>query len=309
MLESPQVGFIAHMEVRLTKKRYRNATVFVDHFSYLKYVHCMSEITSEETIYAKKSFERHAADFNLRVENYQCKNGLFSDNAFVQPCKGMVQGITYYGENTHSQNRRAEKSIRDPQTMARKIIRHAKGRWPEAIHLSMWRYALQMSVHVHNNFPNDADASSFLEAFARISVSPKSIHYHTFGFPVYILTTESNQGRAKKWEGRSVLGIYLGPSPHHAGYVSLVLNINTGNASPQFHVEHDDFYETTRYNRSNTRAKSNWQKLSVIDNADTIDKKDKIKREDLARSNTGSSSGVTHAVDLANQAPMFEGTS
>ena len=41
----------------------------MDHFSDLKYVHCMSEITSEETIYAKKSFERHAADFNVRVEH------------------------------------------------------------------------------------------------------------------------------------------------------------------------------------------------------------------------------------------------
>ena len=54
MLESPQVGFIAHMKVRLTKKRYRYATVFVYHFSYLSYIHCMSKITSEETIYAKK---------------------------------------------------------------------------------------------------------------------------------------------------------------------------------------------------------------------------------------------------------------
>ena len=46
----------AHIKGRLTKKRYRYETVFVDHFSGLKYVHCMSKITSEETIYAKKKF-------------------------------------------------------------------------------------------------------------------------------------------------------------------------------------------------------------------------------------------------------------
>ena len=106
-----------------------------------------------------------------------------------------------------------------------------------------------------------------------------------------------------------VLGIYLGPSPHHSGSVSLVLNITTGNASPQFHVGHDDFIETTRYNRSNARAMRNWQKLSGIDHAYIIDKKEKVKRAALARSKTDSISGVTHAVDLANQAPMFEGTS
>ena len=87
-----------------------------------------------------------------------------------------------------------------------------------------------MAVNVHNNVPNAADASSRLEAFARITVSIKSSHYHTFGCPAYMLTTEAEQGRAKKWEGRSVLGIYLGPSPNYAGSVSLVLNLTTGNA-------------------------------------------------------------------------------
>ena len=82
MLYSPHVGFIAHMKVRLTNKRYRYATVFVDHFSDLKYVHCMSDITSEENIYAKS----HAADFNIRVEHYHCDNGRFSDTTFIQPC-------------------------------------------------------------------------------------------------------------------------------------------------------------------------------------------------------------------------------
>ena len=168
------------MKGRLTKKRCRYATIFVDHFSELKYVHCMSEITSEETIYAKKSFERYAAGFNLRVEHYHCDNGRFADNSFIRHCEGMGQGITYCGVNAHFQNGCAEKAIRDLQTMARKMILHAKGRWPEAIHLSLWPYALRMTVHVHNNVPNAADASSRLEAFARIAVSPKSSHYNTF---------------------------------------------------------------------------------------------------------------------------------
>ena len=127
MLESRQVGFIAHMKGRLTKKRYRYATVFVDHFSDLKYVDCMSEITLEETIYAKKSFERYAAGFNVRVEHYHCDNGRFADNSIIQHCAGMGQGITYCGVNAHFQNGRAEKAIRDLQTMARKMILHAKG--------------------------------------------------------------------------------------------------------------------------------------------------------------------------------------
>ena len=80
------MGFISNMKGRLTKKRYRYETVFVDHFSDLKYVHCMSDITSEENIYAKKSFERDAAGFNVSVEHYHCNNGRFSDTTFIQNC-------------------------------------------------------------------------------------------------------------------------------------------------------------------------------------------------------------------------------
>ena len=114
-----------------------------------------------------------------------------------------------------------------------------------------------MDVHVHTNVTNAADASSCLEAFTRIAVYPKSSHYHTFGCPEYIITKESETGRSNKWECISVLHIYMGPSPQNEGSTSLVLNPTTGNALPQFHVGHDDLFETARYNRSNKIANRN----------------------------------------------------
>jgi hypothetical protein len=50
---STQVGFIAQLKGTLTKKRYTVATVFVDHYSRLKYIHLMTKLTSEEMIEAK----------------------------------------------------------------------------------------------------------------------------------------------------------------------------------------------------------------------------------------------------------------
>ncbi len=50
---STQVGFIAQLKGTLTKKRYTAATVFVDHYSRLKYIHLMTKLTSEETMEAK----------------------------------------------------------------------------------------------------------------------------------------------------------------------------------------------------------------------------------------------------------------
>jgi hypothetical protein len=48
-----QVGFIAQLKKTLTKKCYTAATIFIDHYSRLKYVHLMTRLTSEETIEAK----------------------------------------------------------------------------------------------------------------------------------------------------------------------------------------------------------------------------------------------------------------
>ena len=47
---STQVGFVAQLKGKLTKRRYRALTVFVDHYSRIRYVHHMSSLTSEETV-------------------------------------------------------------------------------------------------------------------------------------------------------------------------------------------------------------------------------------------------------------------
>jgi hypothetical protein len=54
---STQVGFIAQLKGTLTRNCYTAATIFIDHYSRLKYVHLMTRLTSEETIEAKQAFE------------------------------------------------------------------------------------------------------------------------------------------------------------------------------------------------------------------------------------------------------------
>jgi hypothetical protein len=69
-MESTQAGFVAQLKGRLTTKRYKAATVFVDHYSRLCYVHVMSSLTSKETIEAKQAFERFATDHGVRIKQY-----------------------------------------------------------------------------------------------------------------------------------------------------------------------------------------------------------------------------------------------
>ena len=70
-------------------------------------------------------------------------------------------------------------------------------------------------------------------------------YYHTFGCPVYVLD-ERLQGRGfiTKWDERVRVGTYVGRSPIHVGNVSLILNLSTGHASPQFHVVFDKTFST-----------------------------------------------------------------
>ena len=114
--------------------------------------------------------------------------------------------------------------------------------------------------------PDSLDGSCKLERFAGIAISPRLKNFHTFGCPVYALKgdLQNHGGVTSKWEPRVRLGVNLGLSPRHARSVSLVLNLETGLVSPQFHVKHDEFFETVKPNSGNDHVLSKWQYLSGI---------------------------------------------
>jgi hypothetical protein len=61
-MTSTEVGFFAQLKGKLTKKRYKCATVFIDHFSRLQFVHLQLKDESDKTLAAKLAFEQYALD-------------------------------------------------------------------------------------------------------------------------------------------------------------------------------------------------------------------------------------------------------
>ena len=262
-LQSTQPGFFAQLKGKLTTQRYNSSTVFVDHFSRLRYVHLMTSMSSEQTVEAKQAFERFANDHGVKIKHYHCDNGRFADNAFKMHCDANNQSITYCGVNAHFQNGIAERAIRDITEQTRTMLLHAKARWPAAIHLCLWPYAMRTAVHVFNTTPVLEECTSRIEKFSGIKVGFRMKDNHSFGCPVFALQNDLAAGnKIPKWSPRARLGVNLGPSPNHARNVNLVLNLQTGLCSPQFHCRFDDFFETVRHSHSDVMTSADWKQAA-----------------------------------------------
>jgi hypothetical protein len=74
-MTSTEPGFYAQLKEKLTKKRYCWATIFVDHFSQLQYVHPQIDDLSIKTVTAKRAFESFAAKHGVRIHHLHCDNG------------------------------------------------------------------------------------------------------------------------------------------------------------------------------------------------------------------------------------------
>jgi len=96
--------------------------------------------------------------------------------------------------------------------------------------------------------------------FANVLIAPQLRHFHHFGAPAYVLNNNLQQGqKARKWEQRARIGVYLGQSMQHACTIMLVLPLHSGNISPQFHCQVDDSFASVMGKNSSLVPTSEWQ--------------------------------------------------
>ena len=77
---SPTPGLVSQRTGKFTTKRYKYATVFVDHVYRFSYIYLQKTATVEKTLEAKKAFESYAASHNVKILNYHADNGIFRAN-------------------------------------------------------------------------------------------------------------------------------------------------------------------------------------------------------------------------------------
>jgi hypothetical protein len=170
---STKVGFFTQLKGTPTKKRYKCATIFVDHYSRLRFLHLQIHNSAVKTIAAKQASETFAAEHGVRIQHYHCDNGRFYDNDFQQACHDGHQRLTFCGVNGHFQNGITERAIWDLSKSARKQLLQARARWPAAVHFTLWPYTLCNAALLHNSLPALKDGTSRLELFSSIRVWAK----------------------------------------------------------------------------------------------------------------------------------------
>jgi transposase InsO family protein len=275
-LESSTPGFIGQMTGKLTRQRIVASKIFVDHASDFKYIYHQTSLTSEETLKRKLAFENFALSHGVNIKHYHVDNGRFKDNLFMNSIEEKGQTISFSGVGAHHQNGIAEKRIGDLQRRATTLLLHAQRRWPDAINTHLWTYAIRAANDSRNYSPTNKHDICPMSKFCTTSSVPTIQNQHHFGCPTYVLKKELQvQQKIRKWSDRTRVGINLGYSSRHALNVSLILNLQTGLVSPQYHCQYDDLFETTTGTQVRSIPTSQWQyKAGLVSGKPKLDEEE-----------------------------------
>ena len=271
-LESRVRGRLLHTAGREQESdKFCGSSVFVDAASGYIHIEHQVSLSATDSINAKTSFERMAKEVGVIVEQYHTDNGIYKSKAYVQELIDNQQSIRYSGVGAKWQAGVAEGAIRIVVSRARTLMIHAALHWPEEEDETLWPLALSHAAHLYNHTPSDINGIAPIEVFTKTLSDHQALrNAHTWGSPLYVLEPRltSAGGKIPKWQPRSRRGQYVGVSPKHAENIAVVRNLRTGYLSPQYHVVHDDEFETVYSDQDLDPAK--WEDMCIFQRFETV---------------------------------------
>ena len=246
--ESSVRGRLPHTRGRESQQsKLRCGTIYYDHASTKIFIRHQTSTEAAETINGKRDVERECLSQGVLVKQYQTDNGIFKSKAFEEHLRDNRQTIRKSGVGAKHQNGTAERAIGTIQNMARAMLLHLRIYWPDQFDSGLWPFAMDYAVWIYNNVPT-ADRANMCpdELFSRTRNRHSLLRRaRVFGSPTYVLDPRLQDGKKiPKWNPRARQGMFLGFSPQHASTVALVMNLETGAISPQFHTVFDERFET-----------------------------------------------------------------
>ena len=230
-----------------TDQQYVGGAIFVDHATGFVIVVCQVHLNTHETLKSLQHATEVFRDCGIVPQSFLSDNGSsFTSRDFQAHLKQFRQVSSFAGVGAHHHNGIAELSIRTIMTIARTCMLHAAIHWPETADAQLWTFAVAYAVHLSNHMPSLSSGLSPHDLFTRTRWPHAKFHgCHVWGCPVYVLDKKIQDGnKLPRWQPRCSRHMFVGLSPKHASTVPLVLNLDTGAISPQFHVVFDDWFAT-----------------------------------------------------------------
>jgi hypothetical protein len=128
--------------------------------SHYTYVFLQMDASSQQTLLAKKEFERHAMSAGIEIQKCHADNSRFIDNAWTDHLRLSNQNMSLCGVNAHHPNGKVERCICDLQELSQSSLLHAAKLWPDAISTFLWPYAVRKSAHNRNLLKRDENGMS-----------------------------------------------------------------------------------------------------------------------------------------------------
>jgi len=264
---SPVRGRLLHTYGR-EKQGYTCGSLFVDHASGKIFNFPQFSTSSSETVRSAERLEAIAEDEGFRIQKYHADNGIFAKSEFKEHCDQQKIKYNFGGVGAKFQNGIAERNIKTVAQYARANMLHLATHWPQQANASFWPQAVDYAIWVFNRMPNMTSGITPNELWssARGNAGIELSRTHVFGCPVYVLDPALQDGKKiPKWNPRARLGLFLGFSALHSSQVPMVLNVETGHISPQFHVIFDDKFETVHSLPSNEPLDKQWAEILQLD--------------------------------------------
>lgn len=226
---------------------YVGGCLFNDHASGYVHVEFQNHLTTHETLMSKENYELMCRDNGVIPQSYLSDNAkCFTAKEYTEKLSLFQQIARFAGVGAHHHNGNAERSIQTIMSIARTMMLHSAIHWPEVADPTLWPMAVSHAVYLHNHMPNLATGLSPVDLFTKTRWPQHKFHdLHVWGCPVYVLDKSISDGKKlPRWKPRSVRCFNIGLSPKHASTVPLVLNVDSGYITPQFHVVFDDWFST-----------------------------------------------------------------
>ena len=227
--------------------RYCGGTIGVDVATGMVFAYHQTSLRASETIKSKRKIERSAKlDGHHNVQGWHSDNGVFKSKEFMEDVEARGQKIDFSGVGAKHQNGKAERAVRTVTEKARAMMQHSAMHWPDQFNQSLWPFALDHAVWLHNHTPVRDSGLAPVELWRGQKLACGELQRaRVWGCPVYVLDPKLQDGKKiPKWAPRSKVGQYLGFSAMHSSTVGLVRNLRTESVSAQFHLVFDELFSS-----------------------------------------------------------------